>query len=1033
MASNKKYWSSIEELHDASLRENLSANEFAGEIPTDSEEDQGKTSRRDFLKVVGFSTAAATLAACKAPVVKSVPYVVKPIEVTPGLPTYYASTFFNGYDFANVLVKNREGRPIKIDPNPTAVNFGTTSARVQASVLGLYDSQKYEGPKLNGNGTTWEALDQWVANGLNNVGNKQIVILTSSLPSPSTKKIIAEFQAKYPNTKQVIHDAVSYSPALDAAEKIYGKRSLPHYDLTNTKLVVSFAADFLGDWMGGDLEKSYALAKKPSQDMLRHVQVEANMSITGANADTRFPVKPSKLSKILAEVYTALNGGVATSEEAKAIAKELAAAGSSAVVFADGSEHNYALSYLINQRLGSTALSGKALLLKESNDKAFEAFVQDAKNGLVGAVISYQTNPVYSYAKGEELAGILAKIPVTISCAIKEDETSKVMKAIAPSTDWLESWGDFSAVSGQVSFQQPTIQPLFKSRQFQDSLLKWTGSLVPYTDYLKTFHSGLGEFNQLLYNGVNVSEAGESFSASGSASESLAAIAGIKEGAFEVQLYTKVSMGDGSAANNPWLQELPDPITRASWDNYATMSLYDTRKLGIEDKHNANEYNGRMQFNGRYISITTPEGVKLEKVPVFIQPGQAQGTIGLAYGYGKKGLHVAKAIEAEDETIGVNASKLYKNGSFVHAVNVEKQKGKHEFACIQMQNTLMGRYEIARDVSLKNYLSQDPKEWNEQPEMGTHKGTQSTDKVDLWDSFDRSVGHHFNLSIDLNACTGCGACIVSCQAENNVPVVGKEEVRMSRDMYWLRIDRYYASEVPYTDTNNNKLYDLGEPTPADKNSDGKLTQKEALQDEYTEQQISGQYAFLVQPLVKNPEVIFQPMLCQHCNHAPCETVCPVAATSHGRQGQNQMAYNRCVGTRYCANNCPYKVRRFNWRNYAQNDDFDFHMNDDLGRMVLNPDVAVRTRGVMEKCSFCIQSTQAVISKAKRDGKLIEDKDLIDVVACASACPTDAMVFGDINNPESTVSNLKKDKRKYEVLQDVGTKPNVFYHVKVRNK
>ena len=314
----------------------------------------------------------------------------------------------------------------------------------------------------------------------------------------------------------------------------------------------------------------------------------------------------------------------------------------------------------------------------------------------------------------------------------------------------------------------------------------------------------------------------------------------------------------------------------------------------------------------------------------------------------------------------------------------------------------MGRYEIAKEVTLDTYLNEDVNKWNKPLTMETLQGTLPMGKVDLWDAFDDTDGPHFNLSVDLNSCIGCGACIIACQAENNVPVVGKEEVRMSRDMAWLRIDRYYSAKE-------------------------KIEVKEGIDKGLN---VPNLYDILIEPN-ESPDVIFQPVMCQHCNHAPCETVCPVAATSHGKQGQNQMAYNRCIGTRYCANNCPYKVRRFNWFTYNLNDKFDFNMNNDLGRMVLNPDVVVRTRGVMEKCSMCIQMTQATILEAKKEGRRIEDGEL--KTACSQACSTGALKFGDMNDKSSEVRALFNDKRKYVLLEEVGTKPNVFYHTKVRNR
>jgi molybdopterin-containing oxidoreductase family iron-sulfur binding subunit len=467
-----------------------------------------------------------------------------------------------------------------------------------------------------------------------------------------------------------------------------------------------------------------------------------------------------------------------------------------------------------------------------------------------------------------------------------------------------------------------------------------------------------------------------------------------QEGGLELTLYTKTGMGDGQQSNNPWLQEMPDPITRTSWDKYITVSSADAEAMGLENRHVANG-----GLNGSYVNVTMGDAV-VENVPVLIQPGQAKGSVGLALGYGK-----TAAVQEEMQT-GVNAFVLYKDFSSVQKVTLEKVSGDHKFACVQLHNTMMGR-DIIRETTLEVFNTKDVQEWN--PVLFVSKDHQeipvSSPDADLWASFDRSIGHHFNLSIDLNACTGCGACVIACHAENNVPVVGKEEIRKSRDMHWLRIDRYYSSVESFEGDSSKKdnISGLGS----------------SLSD----------FGAMESP-ADNPQVAFQPVMCQHCNHAPCETVCPVAATSHGRQGQNHMAYNRCVGTRYCANNCPYKVRRFNWFLYNENDEFDYHMNNDLGRMVLNPDVVVRSRGVMEKCSMCIQKTQKTILDAKRDGRAIIDGEF--QTACSLACDKGAMVFGDINDHESEVYKEKKDNRMYHLLSEVGTQPNVFYKTQVRN-
>ena len=452
-------------------------------------------------------------------------------------------------------------------------------------------------------------------------------------------------------------------------------------------------------------------------------------------------------------------------------------------------------------------------------------------------------------------------------------------------------------------------------------------------------------------------------------------------------------MGDGQQANNPWLQEFPDPITRVSWDNYVTVSRGDASSLGLIHENVANG-----GLNGSYAKLTV-NGVSLNNVPVIIQPGQAAGTVGLSFGYGRQ-----VGMKTEMQT-GVNAYALYQGFNSIQNVTLEKASGMHEFACIQLHNTLMGRGDIIKETTLEIFNTKDHSEWNHVPQVSLNHQEVPATTVDLWDSFDRSIGHHFNMSIDLNACTGCGACVIACHAENNVPVVGKEEVRKSRDMHWLRIDRYYSSEDTFDQDNTKK----DEFSGASETKSG-----------FEEMELAA----------VNPQVAFQPVMCQHCNHAPCETVCPVAATSHSRQGQNHMAYNRCVGTRYCANNCPYKVRRFNWFLLNNNEEFDYHFNNDLGKMVINPDVTVRSRGVIEKCSLCIQMTQKTILDAKREGRVIVDGEF--QTACSNACSNGAIVFGDSNDEESQVTELKKNDRMYHLLESVGTKPNVFYQVKVRN-
>lgn len=1017
MASNKIQFRSIHELKDPALNNKLAQKEFQEEIPVedfldDAEKNGSATSRRDFLKLLGISTAAVTLAACEAPVIKTIPYVVKPHEIIPGIPNYYASTYFDGFDFASVLVKTREGRPIKIEPNPAAGDLGKTNARAQASVLSLYDNDKVKQPKFEGKDETFDKVDSFVIKGLEEAkaAGKRIVLLSHSFASPTFKKLFADFKAKYPTAELVTYDAYPYAAALDAAQEVFGTRALPVYDLKGTELVVAFQADFLGDYNAGGLESSYAVARTPGKNMLRHIQVESNMSLTGANADSRIRLKPSQVNKTLVEVYNAIVGGGTSDKAASEIAKELLAKGSKAVVFADGSKGAQVLAHLINQKLGSVAFTGKANFLKDFDKARFEEFLGWVNGGQVGVLIANNVDPIYSYHKGEDFKKSLSKVPYVIAVADKKNEMYKAAKAVIPVANWLESWGDLEPQTGVYSLMQPTIQKIYKSRQIEESLLVWkngkNNAANNYYDYLKanaTSILGATSFNKALYNGINASSNATTLSyAGGNGAQAVAELGGFKPSDLELVLYTKTAMGDGTQANNPWLQELPDPITRMSWDNYLTMSPKDAERLGID-----NDLNARMQLDGSLVNLTV-NGVTIKDVPVFVQPGQADGSVGLALGYGKKN-------SGATADTGVNAYPLFDGSNLVVSnVKIEKTGEDHEFAGIQLQNTLMGRYEIAKEVPLAEFLNvafdDEHKGWNKPLEYHTISGALPARKIDLWDAFDDTDGPHFNLSIDLNSCTGCGACIIACQAENNVPVVGKEEIRMSRDMYWLRIDRYYSARQKV------EVYEGLKEGMAVPELYGTAFNKEG--------------GALNHP-ADNPDVIFQPVMCQHCNHAPCETVCPVAATSHGKQGQNHMAYNRCIGTRYCANNCPYKVRRFNWFTYNLNDKFDFNMNNDLGRMVLNPDVVVRTRGVMEKCSMCIQMTQTTILEAKKENRIVKDGEF--QTACSKACSTGSIKFGDMNDKESEVRKQYASNRRYYLLEEIGTKPNVFYHTKVRNR
>ncbi|PSR10250.1 MAG: quinol:cytochrome C oxidoreductase [Candidatus Arcticimaribacter sp.] len=1022
MAENKTYWKSADQLNEGNpIIEQLEQKEFAEHIPVneflgDSETlEESSTSRRDFLKYVGFSTAAATLAACEGPVIKSVPYVVQPEQIRPGVANYYATAIADGFDFGSVLIKTREGRPIKVENNSDAPVLGGANARVHASVLSLYDVKRLQGPKANGTDITWEDLNLQVGAKLKALAatGKEVVILTQTFASPTTSKIVADFITAYPNVKHVTYDSVSESAALDAFETAYGVRALADYDFSKADAIVSVGADILGDWQGGGYDSAYSKKRVPHRDhgkghMSQHFQFEANMTLSGAAADFRVPATPTQQKHILAHLYAAITGtsvsgtlGAGMQAKLDKAVKALKAAGSKAVVVSGIQEVGaQQLVLAINNHIQSEVMNANTpRLIRQGSATEVANVVTAVKNGTIGGLITVGVNPALTLADGSAFAEGLKKLDLSVAFSLKEDETALASQYLAAVPHYLEAWGDYEFKAGSFALAQPTIRPLFDTKQFQDVLLAWTGSSQTYYDAIQANWSdsliGSSSWNTVLHDGFFQTEVTTENNYQGTTlSAEAAALAAASSKGLELTLYTKTGMGDGQQANNPWLQEFPDPITRVSWDNYITVAAADAEAAGLK---NVNVANGAL--NGSYAQVTV--GGTTLTVPVLIQPGQAKGSVGLALGYGEK------AGLQEEMQVGVNAFAFYNDFNTVQEVSISLADGFHEFACVQLHNTLMGRGDIIKETTLEVFNTKDKKYWNAIPLVSKNHMEQevTSEGVDMWQNFDRSIGHHFNLSIDLNACTGCGACVIACHSENNVPVVGKTEVRRSRDMHWLRIDRYYSSETTFAGDNETK-----------DNIDG-------LGDSLTT------FGEMENPS-ENPQVTFQPVMCQHCNHAPCETVCPVAASSHGRQGQNHMAYNRCVGTRYCANNCPYKVRRFNWFLYNQNDEFDYHMNNDLGRMVLNPDVVVRSRGVMEKCSMCIQKTQKTILDAKLDGRPIVDGEF--QTACSNACSNGAMTFGDINDKESEITKLKENDRMYHLLESVGTKPNVMYQTKVRN-
>ncbi|TDG38007.1 4Fe-4S dicluster domain-containing protein [Pedobacter changchengzhani] len=1004
MESNKKYWKGLEEYKNTPDFVENSKNEFAEPLPIEDVLNEAGlstvTPRRDFLKALGFGLGAVTLAACQtAPIHKSIPYLIKPEEVTPGIPNYYTSS----YNGQSILVKTREGRPIKIEVNPNAGAFNRgTDARTQASVLDLYDVSKLRSPVLKNEETTWAKVDAFVKQALTSAqsSGKKIAIVSSTINSPSTKAVIADFIVKYPAAKLVQYDAVSYTGIIQANKNSFGKAVLPKYNFDKADFILSFGADFLGTWINGESFISQYTSNRnykslENKKMSRHIQFESGMSVTGTNADTRVPIKLSEEGPALIALYNAITGqslaggtlgsNAMADKVIKLAAKELTQSkGKGLVVCGSNDVSTQILVNAINVAIGSygsTIDLDNPCNLFGGNDAEFAELIAEMNRGEVGAVLFLNSNPVYDSIDTKKFTDALAKVPSKISFSDRSDETASLCDAIAIDHNYLESWGDASAYEGTISIVQPTINPVFNSRQAEESLLTWADA--PEKSYYKYVRSAWEAkvlpslsltWEDVLEKGiVNLpakTAVAYNFSlALDSVTTTILNNSKALNKDIQVQLYESIGIRDGKHGNNAFMQELPDPVTKVTWDNYVALSHKTAESLKVSE------------FD--VVNVKGSNGYSID-LPVLIQPGQAQGTASIAVGYGR-----TKAGKAGN-SVGQNAYPLasFVNGTLQYAgtVTITATGGHHELAQTQTHHSIEGR-NIIREASFKDYLKN--------PAAGTGNSEEKKKEYaenDLWPDYVK-LGNNWVMAIDLNACTGCGACVVACNVENNVPVVGRDEVRRRREMHWIRIDRYYS-------------YD----------DNGKEVTKE--------RQIDHLENF------DNVSVVYQPMLCQHCDHAPCETVCPVLATVHSSDGLNHMAYNRCVGTRYCANNCPYKVRRFNWFNYWNDSRFDNYLNNEFTQLVLNPDVTTRSRGVMEKCSMCIQRIQAGKLKAKIEKRPLKDGDI--TMACQQACPANAIIFGDSNDPKSEVSIALKSERIYYVLEEINVKPGIGYMTKIRN-
>lgn len=991
------YWKSLQEL-SAPEGTDIVGGEFAS-TPLRNEEGTDETSRRDFLKLMGASIALSATACVRRPVQKIIPYAKAPEEIIPGVANYYASSWSYAGEGYGLLVKTREGRPIKLEGNALhPVNGGALSARVSAQILSLYDPDRLQHPVkvADGSKMTWDQVDEVVVPKLKEGG---VVLLSSSLASPSTKQMIGDFFQGFKG-RHVVWDAFGAEDVKAGQAASFGRQIVPRYRFDQADFVVSVDCDFLGTNLNAvENASQFAKKRKPGKNMSKLVVFESLMSLTGMNADFRVRIKPSQqidvvlgLAQVLVTKFGASKGAGASGVLSKyagvaqklgieesafeAIAKDLWENRGKGLVVAGGwagkTENAVDLQHAVNFLNSILDNDGKTVdfdknpyVSYEGSTPALVGLIEDMNAGKVKTLIIHRLNPVYLLPKESGFAEALKKVELVIYKGDRVDETGALATYVAPDHHDFENWGDTEIQSGVFAIQQPTIRPLYETRSLQADLMNWayTAEVGPkrltepsgWFEYLQNYwkeKSGAGVgfddwWTKFLQDGVFVTSKNRDLTA-GSRGFNPSTLSGIKpsnsEG-LELVLYEKVGMGDGSSANISWLQEFPDPVSKIVWDNYIMVSPKRAEQLGIK-------FSTEIEAFGNVAKLTMENGESFE-LPVHVQPGVHDDVVGVALGYGRTVGRVAKGI-------GFNAWSLAKFSAKGHVLSGLKVKsveltGKHiPLASTQGHHYLEGRPIIA-EATLADYMKDEG--------SGIHRHKLIT----LWPEH-KYTGHKWGMTIDLNACNGCSACVIACQSENNIPVVGKKYVLTGREMHWIRIDRYFN----------------GDPS--------------------------------------NPQVVVQPILCQHCDNAPCETVCPVLATVHGSEGTNDMAYNRCVGTRYCVNNCPYKVRRYNWFNYSK---VEAPQN-----MAFNPDVTVRSRGVMEKCSFCIQRIHEGKGNAKDKGVKLKDGEI--KTACQQVCPTQAIVFGDVNDPQSQVSQQYKNARTYMLLEELNVLPSVRYMSKIRN-
>lgn len=1006
----KDFWKSLKEYYDDPKVFEAKANEFADGVTDDFDPATlNKFSRRKFLALISASAAfAATACSDYRDKGEIIPYNKRPVGVLPGKPNFYASTV-NG---KSVLVRVREGRPINIEGNPDhPVVKGKIDAQTPATLLNLYDPERLKEPTKEKRKTTWKTADAEIIDKLNAAVSKgkEIALISNRITSPTYLKLVEDFKKKYTTTKHYSYETFHDENRKAAWQKSYGNENVPAIKWNDAKVILSFDADFLSRDENA-IENARLFAE--SKDVVNGAEpsrlyvAEGNMSLTGMNADYRLRVRPdaqldfvlSLLNEIILNRSVSnisLSGEIRSKIESYSLAKFCSTNN------IDKSKANKLVEDLLSNKGKSIAYCGSGLPVEVHtavnllNEVLGNAKLYDFKNsfvslhhlssngelkelatkidkGNVGVIVNLNSNPVYHFPSDLRISEAISKVETVISISEHENETTNLSHFILPANHELESWGDSQTRTNLYDLRQPVIAPIYNTRQVENVLLTWVnGSAEAYSD--EAYHLYLQDnFREYVYSKMNTvidsknywfsslhdgfvelkSNTSTNFTFNQNVLDNLKSDK--KSDGFVLQLQPSYFVGDGKFANNGWLQEIPHPVSKIAWDNYAAVSPNTAKELGVE--------------NNDLIEIDN-NGNKLT-IAVFVQPGLSDKTIVIELGYGRE------VVGDVGKNVGFNANKLMRAGSdspwiYNENVTVTKLNETYKLVSTQEHHSLDDESvkdfhllrEIIREVTVAEYKANPSFLHEEKHELHGITREHKYENV------------KWGMSIDLNKCISCASCVTSCNIENNVPVVGKDQVSRGREMQWIRIDRYYSG------------------TPDE-------------------------------PIVSN-----QPMLCQHCDNAPCENVCPVNATNHSPDGLNQMVYNRCVGTRYCANNCPYKVRRFNFYNFR--DHFaDAYYENELTSLVINPEVTVRSRGVMEKCTFCVQRIMEARSEAIRESRELKGSDVI--TACESACPTNAIVFGDTNDRDSEVARYREHDLGYHVLEELYVKPNITYIAKLRN-